>query len=455
MKTILCVLAIFGLCVFSAFAEGLVPAAGGGGGGVGWLILVGPNESGEGPVSPEKGKVTIRVLCRGMYEVGGIQTKLRFTDPNGDVRGDFKISLKNGNPNFGGQAIFLGPGCPTSNVFPLYEGSREMAGVVFIDGSYDLGIGPNFASEVYDLIYELPLDSPAGLPFGTYLVDVDWNWTVVAGKEWSLPFNVIAGSFTLAGWKILGDATGDCRVDIMDIIYVRNRLGQSVSSGDNWRADVNQDGKINILDMIFVRNNLMTKCKPATLSVITSGDEYSPTIPVVPGAKDLLWAVAELDAYPSNQDIQIWGITVLDKLGDSTDDFSSITNAEIWADLGPENSPRGDVFETKISNTEQFDTVSVETEMVPKAGYGPVIRTHTFFFPQYLRIQKGSLTEIALIADLDASANIGDSHTFTFISVSGSGAMDGETILESDSGKGWTLVVQDIPPVIPPVLPPE
>ncbi len=58
----------------------------------------------------------------------------------------------------------------------------------------------------------------------------------------------------------LGDANLDYRVNILDLIFVRNRLGQAVSSGNNWQADVNQDGKINILDLIAVRNQLGVKC---------------------------------------------------------------------------------------------------------------------------------------------------------------------------------------------------
>ena len=64
-----------------------------------------------------------------------------------------------------------------------------------------------------------------------------------------------------------GDATCDCRVNILDLIFVRERLNQSVSSDDNILADVTgdgktntPDGKINILDLIYVRGRLNTIC---------------------------------------------------------------------------------------------------------------------------------------------------------------------------------------------------
>ena len=63
-------------------------------------------------------------------------------------------------------------------------------------------------------------------------------------------------------WPTTGDTNGDCSVNILDLILVRNRLGADPATGDNWKADLNRDGKINILDIIAVRNRLNTKCAP-------------------------------------------------------------------------------------------------------------------------------------------------------------------------------------------------
>ncbi|HUW30515.1 MAG TPA: dockerin type I domain-containing protein [Planctomycetota bacterium] len=59
-------------------------------------------------------------------------------------------------------------------------------------------------------------------------------------------------------WVIPGDADGNSQVDVLDLIFLRNRLGQTVDAADNWKADVNEDGRINILDLIFARNRLGT-----------------------------------------------------------------------------------------------------------------------------------------------------------------------------------------------------
>ena len=57
-----------------------------------------------------------------------------------------------------------------------------------------------------------------------------------------------------------GDATGDCRVDILDMLFVRCHLNDDPGVGDNWKADMNDDGRIDILDMMFVRGRLSTSC---------------------------------------------------------------------------------------------------------------------------------------------------------------------------------------------------
>ena len=61
-------------------------------------------------------------------------------------------------------------------------------------------------------------------------------------------------------WPVTGDANRDCRVNILDLIFIRNRLNQEPGTGDNWQADVNCDTRINILDLIYVRNRLNMQC---------------------------------------------------------------------------------------------------------------------------------------------------------------------------------------------------
>ena len=61
-------------------------------------------------------------------------------------------------------------------------------------------------------------------------------------------------------WPIDGDADMTCRVNILDLIFIRNKLNLDPGAGENWKADVTQDSRINILDLIYVRNKLNTQC---------------------------------------------------------------------------------------------------------------------------------------------------------------------------------------------------
>ena len=59
-----------------------------------------------------------------------------------------------------------------------------------------------------------------------------------------------------------GDVNGDCVVNILDLIGIRNHLNQDPNSPlENQAYNVNGDDAINILDMIYVRNRLNTKCE--------------------------------------------------------------------------------------------------------------------------------------------------------------------------------------------------
>jgi len=59
-----------------------------------------------------------------------------------------------------------------------------------------------------------------------------------------------------------GDVNRDCRVNLLDLIYVRNLLGRNAFSSDYWRADVNADGRINVLDLLRVRDQMGEVCPP-------------------------------------------------------------------------------------------------------------------------------------------------------------------------------------------------
>jgi len=109
------------------------------------------------------------------------------------------------------------------------------------------GTTPNTASQSgYHTSHTVVLTGIA--PATNYKIIVVNNEVASPAFYWPLP------------WPIEGDANHDCRVNILDLIFIRNKLNQSVATADNWKADLNNDGRINILDLIYVRGRLNTGC---------------------------------------------------------------------------------------------------------------------------------------------------------------------------------------------------
>jgi len=77
-------------------------------------------------------------------------------------------------------------------------------------------------------------------------------------NEGNVPASVVNGTVSSV---YPGDANLDCRTNVLDLIFIRNRLNAETNTADNWQADVNQDGRINVLDLIYVRNRLNTSCE--------------------------------------------------------------------------------------------------------------------------------------------------------------------------------------------------
>jgi len=71
--------------------------------------------------------------------------------------------------------------------------------------------------------------------------------------------NPFAQDSVLVNVSLYGDVNGDYSVDLLDLVFVRNRLF-SEDPGDA-AADVNKDGSISLDDLIEVRNNLGAACE--------------------------------------------------------------------------------------------------------------------------------------------------------------------------------------------------
>ncbi|NQT20773.1 MAG: discoidin domain-containing protein, partial [Planctomycetes bacterium] len=104
-------------------------------------------------------------------------------------------------------------------------------------------------------------DLPTGtrVYFGIRTTNADAN---VSGLSNSPYIDTPAAPLPLAKQQMLpGDANGDCSVNLLDIVFIGQRLGQDVRTADNWRADVTGDGRIDVMDQVLVRKHLGAECR--------------------------------------------------------------------------------------------------------------------------------------------------------------------------------------------------
>ncbi len=238
--------------------------------------------------------------------------------------------------------------------------------------------------------------------------------------------NIVAGPVDLSGGEASFTDTFIVPVGVHEYT-VKATIADSADSGNAIKVGIktpssyitatgmSSNDSITASPASTVWANTMTVSGPA-LTVTTLASPASRSIPAP--TSDFVFATFSLDASSSGEDINITDITITDSAGGAAAaaEYGYINNAEIWADLTDENSPRGDVYETKISDTEQ-----------PSASTSGAVDTTEFVLNQTLTIPKGSFKKIALVADLDASASV--SHTFyiTTNGVTATGANSGES----------------------------
>ena len=171
----------------------------------------------------------------------------------------------------------------------------------------------------------------------------------------------------------------------------------------------------------------------AARSLIATTLTQPPARTIARGITDYIWMTASLDAGASGEDIIVTAIDVEDATSstNTTSSKTKIDNAEIWADLTSANSDRGDIYETKVTNTEQPDSSD----------------THTFTLTSPITVSKGTFVKIALVADLATDENASSSHRWFLDTNSGDvtayGADTGETVSVTPSGSGQKMSVTD------------
>ena len=118
---------------------------------------------------------------------------------------------------------------------------------------------------MYDDLY-MSIQEPAVIEGGNASVDlaVTADATTVDAGIWGPPVTVNVSAPTgyapaSADYHIgfvLGDATDDNCVNVLDILGVRANLGKEGSEIDPLSTDMNGDDKVNVLDLLAVRAGL-------------------------------------------------------------------------------------------------------------------------------------------------------------------------------------------------------
>ena len=230
------------------------------------IIIEGPDDRGDPPIErcPEGigGTVRIDIWAENLLDFAGLQIGLRFLDNFGAPVDGFTLSTAVGDPTYCGidvvvpeDGAFFVP--PIADDMKVCDIGLGFVGFVLGAGA-DVTIGPDIDAQPRTEMLRITYDYSGDVPDGTYAVELDHGFTVVAnGDEAAIPHVTTAGALTITTVLCQGDANDDCAVDILDMIMVRNYLGDDPTSSDEAAAaDVNGDGAIDILDMIYVRNRL-------------------------------------------------------------------------------------------------------------------------------------------------------------------------------------------------------
>ena len=144
----------------------------------------------------------------------------------------------------------------------------------------------------------LPAGSSAGLTFEPWLPAQTGTYTLQFHLEQldDNPANdTVTQTVTVvppSTWPTAADANLDGRVNILDLITIRNKINQSPSTGDNWRCDVNDDGAINILDLIYARNRIGNNSKTTPPFTRQMSWQANGTLQLPPGFEPPLLPVA-------------------------------------------------------------------------------------------------------------------------------------------------------------------
>ncbi len=155
---------------------------------------------------------------------------------------------------------------------------------------------------------------------------------------------------------------------------------------------------------------------------------------IVPNQQDFIFGTASLDASASGENMLItgaqWSIVT-----SGAADADDLVNMEIWADLTAASSPRGDAYETRVSNTTQPSGTNADGDDVDQS----------FSFTQTVTIAKGTFTNIAFLADVASTADNTDTFTISLDTdagdVTATGQETGTSVTTAPTGTAALMTI--------------
>ncbi len=296
------------------------------------------------------------------------------------------------------------------------------------------------AINVQTMNFDVTVDAGSTSRTITNVTLVDQNGAVLAGPVDSSTLATSGGTNT--------DAITFSSVDLpvgVTTLYLKGQLDSnwvlndtlavSTQPSTDWSSAKGQTTGDNVtLPTATATANTMT-VKTASLSAITLTANPA-TRSIVAGATDYVFATINLDASNSGEDVKVTALVLEDTLGDAGDDAGDIDNVEIWANLSggtTNDSVRGDVFETRVADAEQFVDSGASDE------------TLSISLDNHITVKKNSSVDIAVVADLASGATTGDTHTISLDTDAGDvtavGLTSGSSVSVTPTGSGQTQTV--------------
>jgi len=215
---------------------------------------------------------------------------------------------------------------------------------------------------------------------------------------------------------------------------VKTKIGTDAEANDTIKFAIPTGGATDITAKGMTSNSTIVATGTATGNILTvKGVALAVTTQTTPaarsvalGTQDFVFASFNLSAANSGEDVQVTAMSVLDTTVSGADP-DDLDNMALYADLTTANSSRGDVYETKISNTENPSGNSAGDAVV-----------QAFTLNQTITITAGSFVNVALVASLNAGALTSGTPTHTLSiegttsgTVTSNGASTGTAVTET------------------------